>query len=86
MNHWWKIKIITDNKETISGFMLTASKTDPIADADGAYIPEVYHLNIRERKTLCTQYSTYTIPFSKITYIQTYYLGTEPSQVGYDAI
>jgi hypothetical protein len=84
MNHWWKIKIITDNKETISGFILTASKIDPIADA--SHIPEVYHLNIRERKSTCIQSSTYTIPFSKITYIQTYYLGTEPSQVGYDAI
>lgn len=80
MNYWWKIKIITDNKETISGFMLTNSANDPIAEAP-AYT-EMFHIKIRDRKSIACQPSTYTLYATKITYIQTYYLGTEPSQVG----
>lgn len=83
MNHWWKIKIITDNKETISGFMITSTKDEPIEKNEDA---DIYHFYIRDRKSIACQPSVYSIYTNKITYIQTYYLGTEPSQVGYDCI
>lgn len=83
MNHWWKIKIVTDNKEIISGFLLTDTDLDP---TDNNEHIDIYHFYIRERKAITCRLSMYTIYANKITYIQTYYLGTEPTQVGYDCV
>lgn len=83
MNHWWKIKIFTDNKEVISGFIITDTKDEPLKNNTNA---DVYHFHIKDRKSIACQPSTYTIYANKIIYIQTDYIGTEPSNVGYDCV